>query len=97
MGALTPKGSGVGGGGGVTIHSDLIGLQGGAVGEYYHLTAAEYALLASLAAGAIYEPVLASGNGNQDVAYVAGTNLVPDFLTSASGDIIMSIGVQNAT
>lgn len=27
-----------GGGGGTSIHNDLTGLQGGAIGDYYHLT-----------------------------------------------------------
>lgn len=35
----------------VSIHNDLDGLQGGALGEYYHLTAAEYAAI-----GAGYVP-----------------------------------------
>jgi hypothetical protein len=34
-------------GGGVDTHNDLGGLQGGTAGEYYHLTAAEYAALGS--------------------------------------------------
>lgn len=32
----------------VNNHNDLAGLQGGAIGEYYHLTAAEYATIGSL-------------------------------------------------
>ena len=39
-----------------------------------------------------YEPMLASANGNQDVVYVDGTSLVPDFILSSGGDIMMGIG-----
>lgn len=39
-------------GGGVTDHNSLTGLQGGAVGEYYHLLAADVSKLAGIQAGA---------------------------------------------
>ena len=97
MAALIPKGTGAGIGG-VSAHSALTGLQGGAVGEYYHLTAAELAALNSLAAAPVYEPVLANGLGNLNVTYITpGTSLVPDFVLSSTGDIVMGIGAQNAT
>jgi hypothetical protein len=46
------------GGGGLTDHNSLSGIQGGTVGEYYHLTSAEYAALG--ASGAIDFPSLSA-------------------------------------
>jgi len=91
MTAFVPKGTS-GAGTGTSAHSSLTGLQGGGAGQYYHLTAAEYASLSGLTSVSHYEPVLASVNGNLDVTYIAGTSLVPDFLLSSTGDIIMGIG-----
>jgi len=39
-----------------------------------------------------YEPVLATANGNQDVVYQAGTSMVPDFMLSSDGDLMMAVG-----
>ncbi len=41
-----------GGASGITVHNDLTGLQGGAVGEYYHLTSAQNTLVAGITASA---------------------------------------------
>lgn len=52
-------------------------IQGGALGEHYHLTALEYANLgAAIASGKIYEPIMASGelvlDPNKDVMMAWG-------------------------
>lgn len=39
-----------------------------------------------------YEPLLASATGNLDVVYQSGSNPVPDFMLSSSGDLIMGRG-----
>jgi hypothetical protein len=39
-----------------------------------------------------YEPMLATNLGNQDVVYIDGDALVPDFVLSSDGDIIMGLG-----
>lgn len=44
-------------------HNDLEGLQGGTTGEYYHLTAAQLALLVSLASLTIPVPIANGGTG----------------------------------
>ena len=38
-----------------------------------------------------YEPLLASFNGNQDVLYDQGSNLVPDYMMTSEGDLMMAV------
>ena len=43
-------------------------------------------------ASTLYEPMLASA-GNLDVVYLTGVSLVPDFMLTTEGDLIMGVGV----
>ena len=40
-----------------------------------------------------YEPMVGSTSGNSDVVYQVGTNIVPDFVMSSDGDIMLGTGV----
>jgi len=44
-------------------------------------------------ASTLYEPMLASGAGNLDVVYLTGVSLVPDFMLTTEGDLIMGVRV----
>lgn len=76
MAALIPKGTGASTGG-VTAHSALTGLQGGGVGEYYHLTLADYTAILALIASTSREAM----QGWNGAAYEAMTDSVGDIMT----------------
>lgn len=67
-----------------TQHNALLGLQGGAIDEYYHLTAAEKANLGNSVSGSI--PFYLS-NGTKDNIPLSG-KFLPFFLTDGTQDNI---------
>lgn len=97
---LTFDGGAIGGGDGASVHNDLLGLQGGATDEYYHLDYNEFNLLTnggvadilhthSSSAGAVggvyINDITPTGGGNVgDKVYLSGSN--DEVLTLCSAD-----------
>ena len=75
----------VGSSGSPTQHNALLGLQGGATDEYYHLTAEEKANLGNTVSGSI--PFYLSSGIKDNLPLLNGTAL-PFFLTNGTQDNI---------